>query len=80
MPLRSTVKPPLTLPLITPLTTSSCFEGLLQLFPGFGTLGLLAGQTGLTETVFDGVECHLDYVADADGQFAVFVTGTEPRG
>src|SRR5690554_7851948 len=33
----------------------SCFED----FPGFGALGLLAGQFGLTEAVFNGVQCNV---------------------
>ena len=48
-------------------------EGLLQLLPGAGALGLLAGQPGFTEAVLDGVQGHVDLVADVHFQLALFV-------
>src|SRR5690554_3101150 len=53
-------------------------EGCFQHFPGFGALGLLAGQAGLAETVFDGFQRHTDFVTDGNGQFAIVVA--ELRG
>mmetsp|Transcript_6380 Transcript_6380/g.9537 ORF Transcript_6380/g.9537 Transcript_6380/m.9537 type:complete len:337 (-) Transcript_6380:255-1265(-) len=49
------------------------FEGLLEYLPGFCTLGLFTGQTGLTEAVFNSVESYIDNVADSNFQLAFFV-------
>ena len=49
------------------------FEGLLEYLPCFSALGLLTGQTGFTETVFNCIESHIDNVADSYFQLAFFV-------
>ena len=69
----STVKPPLTLPLMRPLTISPLLERLLEARPRPGALGLLARQAGLAEAVLDGVQRDLDLVADRDLDLAAFV-------
>ena len=45
------------------------FVGLVcgfEVFPCLGALGLLAGQFGLAETVFNGLQRHLHFVADIE--------------
>src|SRR5690554_3629318 len=49
------------------------FEGLLKYLPGLSALGLLTGQAGFTETVFNCIESHVDNVADFNFQLAFFV-------
>ena len=44
-----------------------CFE----VFPGFGTLGLFAGQFGFTKTVFHRLQGYLYFVADTEATLAV---------
>ncbi|MNN19780.1 hypothetical protein D3C81_1330340 [compost metagenome] len=48
-------------------------ERSFQNDPGLGALGLLAGQLGFAEAVFHGVQRHVDFVTDLDGQFALLV-------
>ena len=48
-------------------------EGGFQHLPRFGTLGLLAGQAGLAETVFDGFQGDVHLVTDGDRQLAALV-------
>ena len=48
-------------------------EGLLQLDPGLLAAGLLTGQAGGAETVFDGLEGNLNFVADLQGALAIVV-------
>ncbi len=43
-------------------------EGFFELVPCLGAARLLARQTGLPETVFDGLDGHLDPIAGLDGQ------------
>jgi len=79
MVLTSTVKPPLTLPLIFDLAVDNalddffCSESSFEDFPRFGALGLFAGQFGFTETVFNGVQCNVNLITHFDGQFALLV-------
>ena len=69
----STVKPPLTLPLMRPVTVSSASMGVFQLVPDHGALGFLARQHGFAEAVFERVERDLDFVADGDFELARLV-------
>ena len=50
-----------------------CSESSFEDLPRFGALGLLAGQLGFTETVFDGIQCNVHLITHSDGQFALFV-------
>ena len=52
----STVKPPLTLPLMRPTTISSASESLFELVPCVMAFGLFTRQTGGAETVLDGIQ------------------------
>ena len=70
----STVKPPLTLPLMRPVMVSFVFQRFFQLVPHHGALGLLARQHGFAEAVLEGVERDLDGVADGDVDLAGVVT------
>jgi hypothetical protein len=65
----STVKPPLTLPLMMPVTTSPSSNAFSRRFQ-VRALGLLARQAGFAEAVFDRVQGHLDGVADGDFELA----------
>ena len=65
-PERSTVKPPLTRPKITPVTRWLSLNALLELGPGFLAPRLLARQHGLAVLVFHALEIDLDRVADLD--------------
>ena len=58
------MKPPLTLPLIRPLTVSSLSKAFSRSLPGREALGLLAGQAGFAEAVLDRVQGDLDLIAD----------------
>ena len=48
-------------------------EGLLEVVPHHGTLGLLTGELGLAEAVFQGVEGNLHLVADLHFQLSALV-------
>src|SRR5690606_31064547 len=48
-------------------------ESLLEAGPGARTLGLLARQARLAGAVLDGVQCHLDLLADGDVHLTLFV-------
>ena len=48
-------------------------EGLLEAGPGAGALRFLARQPRLARTVLDGIQRHLDLLADDDFHFPVFV-------
>jgi hypothetical protein len=67
----STVKPPLTLPLMRPVTVSAskAFSSTSQA----GALGLFAREAGGAEAVLDGLEGHFHLIADLHFQFAVGV-------
>jgi hypothetical protein len=56
-----------------PLTISASFENLFQASPGFGALGLLAGQDRLPHAVVERVNHHFNRVADSDFQFTLVV-------
>ena len=64
MLIESTVKPPLTLPLMRAGDDLFRLERLLERVPGVMALGLLARQAGGAETVLDGVQRDLDLVTD----------------
>ena len=66
----STVKPPLTLPEMRPVTISPASIDVFQLVPDHGALGFLARQHGLAEAVLQGFQRHLDGVADLDFELA----------
>src|SRR5690606_11049436 len=68
----STVKPPFTRPLMTPLTIS-CFSNASSSRAQVRTLGLLARQTGFARAIFDAVERDFDVVADADFDLTALV-------
>jgi hypothetical protein len=55
------------------LDDRALLEGLFQDGPGARTLGLVAGQARLPETVLDGIQRDFDLVADLDLPFAPFV-------
>ena len=59
----STVKPPLTLPLMTPLTISSA-SWAAQVFPGLGALGFFAGELGFAVTIFDRIQSDMSRAID----------------
>jgi hypothetical protein len=63
MPFTSTVKPPLTLPEMS-RDDFGVVEDLFQAGPGFGALGLLAGQDRLPHAVVERVDHHFNGVAD----------------
>ena len=69
----STVKPPLTRPLMMPLTISCFSNACFEARPGAGALGLLARQAGFAVAVLDAVERDFDVVADADFDLAAVV-------
>ena len=69
----STVKPPLTRPLMMPLMTSCFSNACLEALPGAGTLGFFAREARFAGAVFDAVECDFDVVADADFDLAALV-------
>src|SRR5690606_11648383 len=60
------------------------FESLFQTLPGLGALGFFTGQTGFTETVFEGFQRYVDFIAYRDFQFAALgqelVTGNHTFG
>ena len=66
----STVKPPLTLPVMMPVTISAFSNAFSSRVHGASALGLLARQARLAEAVFDGVERDLDVVAGLDFELA----------
>ena len=68
----STVKPPLTLPLMRPVTIS--FFSSACSSRDHRALGLLARQHGFAEAVLDAVEGDLHFVADGDVDLAAVVT------
>jgi hypothetical protein len=70
MPLTMTVRPPLTLPVIMPLTRIAVVERLVEVVPGGDALGLVAGQAGLAVAVFELLDGDLNVIADFGGQFA----------
>ena len=49
------------------------FVGRFQFLPGFGALGFLTRQLGLTETVFYGIECDFDFIPYGNAAFALVV-------
>ena len=49
-------------------------EGFFQFVPHHGALGFLARQHGFAEAIFEGVQRHLDFVADGDVELACVVT------
>ena len=69
----STVKPPFTLPVMKPLTISALVMRVLETGPRTGTLGLLAREARLAETVLERIECDFDFVAHGDFQLALLV-------
>ena len=69
----STVKPPLTRPVMTPGHDLGLVEGLFEARPGARALGLLARQARLAGAVLDRVEGDLDLVAGLDLDLAAFV-------
>ena len=73
MPLTSTVRPPLTLPLTVPVTNSPDSSELLERQPRGQALGLVARQDGVAVAVFDGVDGDRDEVADLDFELALVV-------
>ena len=48
-------------------------EGALKVDPSACTLGLLARESGLAESVLDGVERDFDFIADVDLDLSLFV-------
>jgi hypothetical protein len=60
------VKPPLTLPLIMPVTTSSPLRRPSS-FQAAKRLAFSRDSRVVAEAVFDGVQRHLDIVADVQG-------------
>ena len=69
----STVKPPLTLPEMRPVTVALLCLRFFELVPHQRALGFFAREQGLAEAIFDGVERDLDFVADCDFELALFV-------
>ena len=69
----STVKPPLTRPVMTPVTISELLKAVFEARPGAGTLGFFARQARFAGAVFDGVERDFDFVAGLDLDLAAFV-------
>ena len=74
MSLMSTVNPPLTLPLMIPVTVSSSSNADSRRLHALARFRLLAGELGGAESVLDGIERDLDTVADRDLQLAVLVS------
>ena len=68
----STVKPPLTLPLIMPLTISPSSKAFSR-DSRLGALGFFARQPGVAKTVFHGIQRHFDLIADRHLEFAQIV-------
>ena len=58
--------------------------GCFEIFPRFGALGLLAGQLGFAETVFNGFQRNLHFVTDGQAALAAgieeLVTGDNTFG
>ena len=73
MPLTSTVRPPLTLPLMVPVTNSPDSSAFSRRHPRGQALGLVARQDGVAVAVFDGVDGDRDEIADLDFDFALVV-------
>jgi hypothetical protein len=48
-----TVRPPLTLPVMTPVTREPSLRAFSRIVPGGDALGLVARQAGFAETVFE---------------------------
>ncbi|MNC27163.1 hypothetical protein D3C75_753260 [compost metagenome] len=48
-------------------------ERSFQNDPALGALGLLAGQLGLAEAIFHGVQRDVNFVTNLDGQFALLI-------
>ena len=65
MPLVMTVRPPLTLPVIMPLTRVPVVERLVEIVPGGDALGLVARQAGFAVAVLEHLDGDLDEIARA---------------
>ena len=72
MPLTSTVKPPLTLPLMTPLTTSSAAKAASRTIQ-IPRAWLFSRQLGFAKAIFNRVQSNVDLVTHLDGQLALLV-------
>ena len=66
MPLAMTVRPPFTLPVITPLIFSPLSSAFSRLEPGGHALGLVARQARRAVAVFQRLDRDADEVADLD--------------
>jgi hypothetical protein len=66
-----TVSPPLTLPVIVPVTRRSVVQGLLKRIPRSDTLGAVARQPSFAKTVLELFDGDLHEVTNADFQFAL---------
>ena len=73
MPLTSTVRPPLTLPLVGAGDEVAGFEGLLEREPRSQTLGGVARQDGVAVAVFDAADGNGNEIAGLDFEFALVV-------
>jgi hypothetical protein len=69
----ATVKPPLTLPVMTPVTMDWTSKAFSSIVPRLGAAGLLARQAGLAGPVFEHFNHDFHGVADLDGHFAAGV-------
>jgi hypothetical protein len=71
MPLTSTVRPPLTLPLVVPVTNSPDSSDFLEGHPGGQALGGVAADDGVAVAVFHRDDGHGDEFSDLDFEFTL---------
>ena len=74
MSLMSTVKPPLTLPLMTPVTASPSSKAVSRQFQALALFAFSRERPGGAESVLHRVERDLDEVADRDLHLPVLVS------
>ena len=69
----STVKPPLTRPVMMPMTISCFSNAVSRRVQVLRALGFLAGQAGFARTVLHAIQRDFDGLADGDLDFTLFV-------
>lgn len=72
MPLVITVKPPLTLPVTVPVTSSPVSRAF-EVHPGSQALGLIAGQDCVAISVFEAFDSNGNEIANLNVDFAAVV-------
>ena len=73
MPLDMTVRPPLTLPVIVPVTRELLFRASSRIVPGGDALGAIARQARGAVAVFQHLDGNLDEIAHLHFEFALII-------